>query len=314
MRYALAALALLALAQPSAAKVVKFEVVRIELPAFEGRSFGAVGTYDRIIARATIAVAPDDPHNAVIVDLDRAPRNAQGLVEAVSDVEILRPTIAANGNRRLFYDVLNRGNKPALGDFNDIRSGNDLVKAGDAGTGFLMNRGYTLVWSGWQGDVPAGGGRLTFSPPVVAGVTGPSREEFIFDHSQNPATAKLTYPAADLDPAHATLTVREREADPRAKPADLSFKFDGPSKILINRPAGFDFRRDLRIHLYRHGPQGDGAWFCRDTRHRHVPAASGARRVACTEYACRHDRPRHRLGPLAERPLPARFPLSRLQR
>ena len=240
MRYALAALALLALAQPSAAKVVKFEVVRIESPAFEGRSFGAVGTYDRIIARATIAVAPDDAHNAVIVDLDRAPRNAQGLVEAVSDVEILRPTIAANGNRRLFYDVLNRGNKPALGDFNDIRSGNDLVKAGDAGTGFLMNRGYTLVWSGWQGDVPAGGGRLTFSPPVVAGVTGPSREEFIFDHSQNPATAELTYPAADLDPAHATLTVREREADPRAKPADLSFKFDGPSKILINRPAGFD--------------------------------------------------------------------------
>ena len=157
MRYALAALALLALVQPSAAKVVKFEVVRVESPAFEGRSFGAVGTYDRIIARATIAVSPDDPHNAVIVDLDRAPRNAQGLVEAVSDVEILRPTIAANGNRRLFYDVLNRGNKPALGDFNDNRSGNNLVKAGDAGTGFLMNRGYTLVWSGWQGDVPAGG-------------------------------------------------------------------------------------------------------------------------------------------------------------
>ena len=51
-------------------------------PAFEGRSFGAVGTYDRIVARATIAVSPDDPHNTVIVDIDRAPRNAQGLVEA----------------------------------------------------------------------------------------------------------------------------------------------------------------------------------------------------------------------------------------
>ena len=34
--------------------------------------------------------------------------------------------------------------------------------------------------------------------------------------------------------------MREREADPRAKPADLSFKFDGPNTILINRPAGFD--------------------------------------------------------------------------
>jgi hypothetical protein len=80
---------------PSAAKVIKFEIVRTESPAFEGRSFGAVGTYDRIIARATIAVAPNDPHNSVLVDIDRAPRDPQGLVEAVSDVEILRPTVAA---------------------------------------------------------------------------------------------------------------------------------------------------------------------------------------------------------------------------
>jgi hypothetical protein len=231
---------LVAVSGPSAAKVVKFDVVRIESPAFEGRVFGSVGTYDRIIARATVAVSPSDPHNLVIVDIDGAPRNAQGLVEATSDVEILRPTVAANGNRRLFYDVVNRGSKTAIGNFNDFRGGNDLVKAADAGTGFLMNRGYTVVWSGWQGDTPAGNGRLMFSPPIVPGVTGLSREEFVFDHMQNPAAATLTYPAADLDPAHATLTVRAREADARATPADLQFKFDGPSKIAITRPAGFD--------------------------------------------------------------------------
>lgn len=90
---------LIGLAGPSAAKVVKFEILRTESPAFEGRRFGTVGTYDRIVARATIAVAPGDPHNSIVVDIDRAPRNEQGLVEAVSDVEILRPTIAANGNR-----------------------------------------------------------------------------------------------------------------------------------------------------------------------------------------------------------------------
>ncbi|MGZ5895811.1 MAG: hypothetical protein ACXWJ6_06115, partial [Xanthobacteraceae bacterium] len=44
------------LATPAAAKVVKFEVVRVDSPAFEGRTFGTVGTYDRIIARVTIAV------------------------------------------------------------------------------------------------------------------------------------------------------------------------------------------------------------------------------------------------------------------
>src|SRR5262245_15370277 len=229
-----------ALVQPAAAKVVKFEVLRTESPAFEGRSFGTVGTYDRIIARATIAVSPNDSHNAVIADVDRAPRNAQGLVEATTDVEILRPTVAAKGNRALFYDVVNRGSKRLLAYFNDAPAGNDPVRAADAGTGFLMSRGYTVVWSGWQGDTPAGGSRVTLTVPTVAGVTGPAREEFIFDDKDNPATGALSYPAADLDPAHARLTVRQKEGDARATPAGLSFKFDGPNKISITRPAGFD--------------------------------------------------------------------------
>ena len=229
------------LGSPCAAKVVKFEIVRVESPAFEGRTFGEAGTYDRIVARATIAVAPDNPHNTIIVDLDRAPRNARGLVEAVADVEILRPTIAARGNRRLFYEVLNRGSKLGLTLFNDNPVViNDLSKATDAGNGFLMNRGYTLVWSGWQGDVAPGGGRMTFTPPVVPGVTGLAREEFIFDHSENPASATLSYPAADLDPAHAKISVRQREADPRATPAGLEVKFESPTRISIKRPDGFD--------------------------------------------------------------------------
>jgi hypothetical protein len=224
---------------PCAAKVVKFEILKIESPAFEGRTFGAAGTYDRIVARATIAVAPDDPHNKIVID--RAPRNAQGLVEAVTDVEILRPTVAANGNRVLFYDVLNRGSKLGLALFNDIPVvTNDPMKAADAGNGFLMNHGYTVVWSGWQGDVASGGGRMTFSPPAVPGITGLAREDFIFDHSDNPAAATLSYPAADLDPAHAKISVREREADSRATPADLDVIFESPTKISIRRPEGFD--------------------------------------------------------------------------
>jgi hypothetical protein len=232
---------LLGLASPCAAKVIKFEIVRVESPAFEGRSFGTVGTYDRVVAHATIAVSPDDPHNAIIVDLDHAPRNPQGQVEAVTDVEILRPTVAANGNRRLFYEALNRGGKLGLALFNDNPVVvNDLVKASDAGNGFLMNRGYTIVWSGWQGDIVPGGGRMTFSPPVVPGVTGLAREDFIFDQVDNPASATLSYPAADLDPAHVKISVRQREADPRTPPAGLEVKFEGPTRISIKRPDGFD--------------------------------------------------------------------------
>ena len=235
------AVGIIGLASPAAAKVVKFDIVRVESPGFEGRSFGAVGTYDRILARATIAVALDDPHNTVIVDLDRAPRNAQGLVEATTDVEILRPTHAANGNRRLFYEALNRGNKRGLALFNDqTNDANDLVKTADAGNGFLMNRGYTIVWSGWQGDVAPGNGRMTFSPPVAAGITGPAREEFIFDNPDGIIGATLSYPAADLDPAHAKLSVRQRESDPHSVPAGLEFSFDSPTKITITRPDGFD--------------------------------------------------------------------------
>src|SRR5258708_28200254 len=184
------------LSGPSTAKVIKFEIGYVESPTFEGRSFGAVGTYDRIVARATVAVSPDDPHNTIIVDLDRAPRNAQGWIEAVTDVEILRPTDAANGNRRLFYEALNRGNKLSLALFNDSPVPvNDLAKAADAGNGFLMSRGYTIVWSGWQGDVVPGGGRMTFSPPMVPNVAGLPREDFLFDHIDNPRTPTLNYPA-----------------------------------------------------------------------------------------------------------------------
>ena len=231
----------LACSGPLSAKVLKFEITKLESPAFEGRSFGAVGTYDRIVARATIAVAPDDPHNTVIVDIDRAPRNAQGLVEAVADVEILRPTSAAKGNRRLFYEVLNRGSKLGYALFNDTTTGvNEPVKASDAGSGFMMNRGYTLVWSGWQGDVPPGGGRMGLTPPVVPGVTGLAREDFIFDHDDKIATATLSYPAADLDPAHARISVREKEADSRATPPGLEVTFETPTKVTIMRPEGFD--------------------------------------------------------------------------
>jgi hypothetical protein len=230
---------LFAVPRGAQAKVVKFEVVSIESPAFEGRVFGTVGTYDRVIARATVAVAPGDKHNTVIVDIESASRNTEGLVEAVADVEILRPTVAANGNRRLFYDVVNRGMQRALGMFNDATTANP-AKAAEAGNGFLMSRGYTVVVSGWQGELKSDGRNKVISLPVVPGITGLSREEFVFDHTKNPAVETLTYPTAELDPAKAKLTVRQYEGDARATPADLSFTFDAADKVSIKRPAGFD--------------------------------------------------------------------------
>ena len=75
----------------SQAEVRQFDVVSVESPAFDGRTFGDVGQYQKITAKVTIAIDPDHKLNQGIVDLDIAPVNADGLVEAVADVVILHP-------------------------------------------------------------------------------------------------------------------------------------------------------------------------------------------------------------------------------
>ena len=100
------------------AEVVRFDIVE-RLPAFAGRSFGDVGPYERITARATIALNPSDDRNAVITDLAQAPRNPDGKVEATADVVILRPADPTHGNGTLLLDVPNRGRKLAPLLFDD---------------------------------------------------------------------------------------------------------------------------------------------------------------------------------------------------
>jgi hypothetical protein len=90
------------------AEVIRFEVLQ-SVPAFEGRSFGSVGPYVRITARATIAIDPADPRNAVIADIDKAPHDDKGLVEATADVVLLRPSDPLRANGTLLVDVPNRG-------------------------------------------------------------------------------------------------------------------------------------------------------------------------------------------------------------
>ncbi len=232
------------------AEVVRFEVLEVESPTFEGRQFGSVGQYEKIVARAFLEVDPTDPHNAGIVDLKLAQKNAAGRVEFVADVVIVKPTDMAKGNGRIFYEVVNRGRKLSLDLINEAPRGTDLIAEADAGNGYLMREGYTLVWSGWQGDVPPGAGRMRLEVPVLRGVTGTNQDEFIFEHDNDPVVASLSYPAADLDPAKATLTVRQNERDPRVTPPDLSFEYfvvaragvtaTSPNQIVIHRPAGFD--------------------------------------------------------------------------
>src|ERR1051326_5704561 len=201
---------------PASAVVTRFEIVSREPVALGGRSFGAAGTVERIVAKATIALAPADRRNAVIVDIAAAPRNAQGQVEAMTDVLILRP---AHPNGAIIVELPNRGSPLLmnwLDDASDYRAagggrgaraasagdpGLGLSNANDAGNGFLLNQGFTLVWVGWQGDVRGGFG---LTAPVAAGLTGTSRDLWSFGDTQTVKQVALSYPAAE--PFKAKLT------------------------------------------------------------------------------------------------------------
>jgi hypothetical protein len=223
-----------------AAEVIGFEVLQTA-PAFEGRSFGAVGAYVKVTARATIAVDPADPRNAVIADIDKAPRNARGQVEATADVVLLRPADPLRGNGTLLVDVPNRGTKLAPQLFDDVAQpgATEAGKSADAGIGFLHGQGYTMAWIGWQADLPSRPNQHALAAPVLDGVTGAVRDEFLFDHLRSPATATLSWPIAD--PASVKVTVRPRWDAPRETPAGLDIRSTGPQRVEITRPeAGFD--------------------------------------------------------------------------
>jgi hypothetical protein len=202
-------------------------IVRIDrrMPFAEGHAFPDSGPYECLTGGVTLSVDPDAPSPQRIVDLDKAPRNADGFVECRSDLYILRPADPERGNRRLLFEFCNRGNKRALQFFNDAPHTNTPLALEDAGNGFLMRRGYTIVWAAWQGDVLPGEGRMVFDVPVAADggrpITGPVRAEFLADepgidcYPLSGDTTMRSYPAVSLDPARATLTRRQYASSPR---------------------------------------------------------------------------------------------------
>lgn len=223
---------------PASAEVTNLTITARDQPALGGRSFGAAGTAEKITGRATLALDPADPHNAGIVDIDRAPRNAAGRVEATTDVVILRP---AHPNGTLLFEVLNRGRKLLTGwtGDTDAVAGSRLETSTDAGTGFLLNQGFTLVWAGWQPDAPQAApgapANLRIEVPVAAGTTGLSREELTFT-TPGPQRVTLSYPAAD--PARATLSMRTSADAPATTPDGLSYRFEDPETVTITPPPG----------------------------------------------------------------------------
>ena len=230
-----ASLAALFTASPADARITRIEIdaARSQSPTFGGFSWPNVGQYEKIVGKAFGEVNPHDRRNRVIVDIEFAPRNARGNVEYAFNFYILKPIDLSRGARKMMYEPPNRGGKTwaALGRVavdpggNGDDPGSAITNPTVLANSFLMPRGYTIVWSGWENldslDNPAFNSTASFPiarNPDGSAITGPSYEYIVVGAAA--ASAALSYPAATLDKTQATLTHRVHLNDaPQAIPA-----------------------------------------------------------------------------------------------
>jgi len=221
--------------------------VRLEIErriAFAGgKPFGEAGPYERLVGKAFYTIDPSEPRLASIVDLDLVPRDGEGMVAFDVDLDIIKPVDVTRGNRRLLYEVNNRGNRSLLSAFNSGTPGNNPESAEHAGNGFLLDRGFTLVWSGWQGEMLPGGGLLTARLPEARQdgqpLCGRIRQELVVDRPGilsmpvSGAPNVAGYPV--LNPASATLTIREHEQDERVPVSPDQWEM---ARVRVDRDSG----------------------------------------------------------------------------
>ena len=222
-----------------------------ENPTFAGTTFGAVGAYRKIVGTASGALDPADPHNASIVDLQLAPRNAKGLVEYSMDYYILTPVDPTKGNHKVFFELPNRGTKQ-FGRFNGSGGGNNPTTAADAGTAFLMNQGYTLIWAAWEPLASRSGGSMGVTAPIAknadgSSITGQDYEYIEFDNATS-TSYTTTYPTNSTDTTKATLTVRAHLTDPAVAVPSSGWTWTSATTIAL-LPAGTPFRQSAIYEL-----------------------------------------------------------------
>src|SRR5205807_5486026 len=134
------------------------------------------GPYEKLSGRIFFAVDPALPANRIVTDLDKAPRTTAGKVEFSADFYLIKPKTIARGNGAVLYEVSNRGGKGMLGFFNHASGSLDPTNANDVGDGFLMRQGFTLLWVGWQFDVPQRQGLVRVYPPTASENGRPIRD------------------------------------------------------------------------------------------------------------------------------------------
>jgi len=234
--------ATLALCAPMAAAAFITDITVTSVKPFaDGAAFGEAGTYERITGTARGELDPLDVRNRGIVNLDKAPRNSGGNVEYEVEFDMLRPV--KGGNRKMLFDVTNRGRKFVLHwllEGNGPTANNPLTLA-DAGNAMLLRQGWTIVWSGWDPDAPRANHGLSIQVPVARNGSAPIvrkvRDELV-SGTRGPVTQDFTlaFEAASVFKSDASLTVRRREGEPRIPVPESEWEFRDARTVRILTP------------------------------------------------------------------------------
>ena len=200
-------------AVPVEARVTRFVVERTT-PYADGRTFGDAGAFERLEGTVYFEVDPSDPLNAVIVNIDRAPRNVRGLVEFSAPFVLIKPVDMTRGNGKLLYGLNNRGNAIEIPfqSFPPVPIGST-----DVGDGLLFKLGFSFVDAGWAGDIETTATRLGATLPVAvqpdgSSIVAPIRIEYRGEGHTFPLKGDnrfLSYETADTRTTASTLTVRD---------------------------------------------------------------------------------------------------------
>jgi len=250
------------------------QVTRIDISSradvLGGRAFGLAGGYEKLSGTVHFALDPESAANQGIVDVALAPRNGSGRVEFAADLYVLKPKDPSRGNGAILFDVVNRGNKVAIRQFHrDARGSADPTAERDLGDGFLMEQGFTVVWIGWQFNLPPGPGVMRVDAPVAteAGkpIEGPVRYWWRTDEptptqSLDDLAGGRHYPVVNPGSDRHRLTVREGDLDePRSIPrSSWTFSDDAAA---IELPGGFEPGRLYEITYWARDPAVAGLGF-----------------------------------------------------
>ena len=227
--------------------VERFEVLERKAYA-EGRSFGETGAYELVRGRLHYAVDPAAPDAALITDLSRAPRGADGCVRFSGDLVLVQPVDAAKGNGALLIDVPNRGRPLAPGFFNRAPRAESLADPLHPGDGFLFRRGFAVASVAWQWNTPRLEGILRFDAPDAAAGGSPLPGQAYADLRPNRDAASWPishlgqpgYPSADGGDPTARLFARDYEdAEPTEIPRER-WRFAAVDQDGVERPSAHD--------------------------------------------------------------------------